>query len=83
VALQILKVIETVTELNEGSVEGLVGETKIMEYLSNRIMPNYLVTHKVIDDNKYVGSDLLAFLLANSEPAQLRFHALSGMEVLI
>ena len=46
-------------------------------------MPNYVVKHKVIDDNKYVGSDLLAFLLSNSEKAQLSFHKLCGMEILI
>lgn len=44
----------------------MVNETKILEYLSNRIMPNYVVKHKVIDDNKYVGSDVLAFILSNS-----------------
>jgi len=42
-------------------------------------MPNYLVNHKVIDDNKFVGSDLLALLLSNSQEAQLKFHTLCGM----
>lgn len=46
-------------------------------------MPNYVVKHKVIDDNKYVGSDVLAFILSNSENAQLKFHSLCGMEILI
>ena len=46
-------------------------------------MPNYLVKHKVIDDNKFVGSDILAFLLSNSQEAQLKYHKLCGMEILI
>ena len=29
-------------------------------------MPNYSIKHKVIDDNKFLSSDLLAFLLSNS-----------------
>ena len=46
-------------------------------------MPNYVVKHKVIDDNKYVGSDLLALLLSNSEKGQTIFHQLCGMEIII
>ena len=46
-------------------------------------MPNYKVQHKVIDDNKYVSSDLLAYLLSNSQEAQLKFHQLCGMEILV
>jgi hypothetical protein len=46
-------------------------------------MPNFVVSHKVIDDNKYVGSDVLAYILSNSEAGQLKFHQLCGMEVLI
>lgn len=46
-------------------------------------MPNYVVSHKVIDDNKFVSSDLLAFLLSNSEKAQINFHNLCGMEILM
>jgi len=29
-------------------------------------MPNYVVKHKIIDDNKYVSSDILVSLLSNS-----------------
>lgn len=64
-------------------MDGLVAETKMLDYLSNRVMPNYLVKHKVIDDNKFVGSDLLALLLSHSQEAQLRFHTLCGMEILL
>lgn len=67
VSLKILKIVETLTEQIDSSVESLVSETKILEYLANRIMPNYVVKHKVIDDNKYVGSDVLAFILSNSQ----------------
>lgn len=41
-------------------------DRQLMEYLANRIMPNYVVNHKVIDDNKYVSSDVLIQLLSNS-----------------
>lgn len=83
IALKILKIIETLTEQRDTTVDALVADTKILEYLSNRVMPNFVVSHKVLDDNKYVGSDLLAFILSNSEAAQLKFHQLCGMEVLI
>lgn len=83
VSLQILKIIETLTEQIDSSVEALVTETKILEYLANRIMPNYVVKHKVIDDNKYVGSDVLAYILSNSSQAQLKFHSICGMEILV
>jgi hypothetical protein len=55
----------------------------MLEYLSNRIMPNYRVSHKIIDDNKYVSSDLLVHLLSHSQQAQTTFHHLYGMEILI
>ncbi len=29
-------------------------------------MPNFIVKHKIIDDNKYVSSDILVALLSNS-----------------
>jgi hypothetical protein len=29
-------------------------------------MPNYVIKHKIIDDNKYVSSDILVSLLSNS-----------------
>jgi hypothetical protein len=83
ISLKILKILEALTEQMDSSVEALVGDTKILEYLCNRIMPNYLVRHKVIDDNKFAGSDLLAFLLSNSPQAQLKFHSLCGMEILL
>jgi len=79
ISLKILKIIETLTELWDSSVETLVKDTKILDYLANRVMPNYVVKHKVIDDNKFVGSDILAFILANSLQAQLKFHQLFGM----
>jgi hypothetical protein len=66
VALQILKMLETLLELWEQSVELLVSDTKIMDYLANRILPNFIVSHKTIDDNKFVGSDVLAYIISNS-----------------
>ena len=79
VSLKILKIVESLTEQVESSVEPLIADTKILEYLANRIMPNYLVRHKIIDDNKYVGSDILVFLLSHSLEGQLKFHSLCGM----
>jgi hypothetical protein len=46
-------------------------------------MPNFVVTHKVIDDNKYVASDILIAILSNSERGQSIFNSLHGMEILI
>jgi hypothetical protein len=67
------------TELWDQAVETLAVDTKISEYLANRIMPNYIVKHKIIDDNKFVSSDILALILSNSEQGQLKFHRLFGM----
>lgn len=83
VALQILKIIETLLELWDNAVEFLVNDTKIVDYLANRIMPNYLVNHKVIDDNKFVSSDVLVLILSHSLKAQEKFHAVFGMEILL
>jgi len=33
-------------------------------------MPNYVVQHKVLDDNKFVSSDILALVLSHSAKAQ-------------
>lgn len=60
-------------------MEFIANDTKILDYLANRIMPNYLVKHKVIDDNKFVSSDVLVIILANSLKAQEKFHKLCGM----
>ena len=83
IALKILKIVETLVELWEASVDTLVGETKLLEYLANRIMPNFKIKHKVIDDNKFVSSDLLAVILSHSLPAQVKFHQLCGVEILL
>lgn len=83
VALQILKIIETLLELWDNAVEFLVNDTKIVDYLANRIMPNYLVKHKVIDDNKFVSSDVLVLILSHSLKGQEKFHAVCGMEILL
>lgn len=49
------------------SVYDLIAEDRqLFEYLANRMMPNFLVRHKTIDDNKYVSSDVLVALLSNS-----------------
>ena len=83
VALQILKMLQTLLEQWEQSVELLVSDTKIMDYLANRILPNFIVSHKTIDDNKFVGSDVLAYIISNSLQGQKKFHSLCGIEVLI
>jgi hypothetical protein len=61
-------------------VYDLLGEDKqLIEYLANRIMPNFRIRHKIIDDNKYVSSDVLVALLSNSEKAQYMFSQFSGV----
>lgn len=61
----------------------MVNETKIIDYLANRILPNFVPKHKIIDDNKYVSSDILIILLSNSEAAQKYFGQISGMEIIL
>jgi hypothetical protein len=46
-------------------------------------MPNFIVKHKIIDDNKYASSDILISLLSNSEKSQHLFSHFSGVEVLL
>jgi hypothetical protein len=83
VSLQILKIIETLLELSDNAAEILTNDTKILDYLANRIMPNYVVKHKVMDDNKFVSSDVLVIVLSHSIKAQEKFHLLYGMEILL
>jgi hypothetical protein len=83
VALQVLKLVKALLELWEEAAEPLVGETNILDYLANCIMPNYQVSHKVMEYNKLVSSAALAILLSHSLPAQLSFHRLCGVELLL
>lgn len=41
----------------------LLKETKLVSFLANRILPNFTVPHKTMDDNKFIASDLLIILL--------------------
>jgi hypothetical protein len=54
-------------ELSDSVYPTLIKETKIIAFLANRIMPNFKVSHRVIDDNKYIVSDLLLSLLQTPE----------------
>ena len=83
IGLKILKMIQALMELWQNSIENLHEDTKILDYLANRIMPNYIVKHKVMDDNKFVSSDILVTLLSNSAKAQQKFHSLYGMQILL
>ena len=47
----------------ETSYQTYIKETKLVGFITNRIMPNFTVSHRVIDDNKFTASDLLLALL--------------------
>ncbi len=61
----------------------LAEDKQLFAYLSNRILPNFVIRHKTIDDNKYASSDILVQLLSNSEKSQHLFSQFSGVEVLL
>lgn len=47
--------------------EVLVRNTDIVKYITNRIMPNFVIKYRVIDDNKFLCSDILLGLLETPE----------------
>jgi hypothetical protein len=55
--------VEFLVEFSDVVYPILVKNTKIVAFLANRIMVNFTVSHRVIDDNKYIVSDLLLALL--------------------
>lgn len=57
----------------------LVDETDIMRYLADRVMPNYRVDWRPIDDNKYISSEILVELLQNSKNNRFTFGKFSGI----
>lgn len=81
--LKCLKLIEIFMNVTDTVGDILADDKQLFEYLANRIMPNYLVKHKIIDDNKYASSDILISLLSNSEKSQHLFSQFSGIEVLL
>lgn len=58
-------------------------ESEIMRYLADRVMPNYRIDWRPIDDNKYISSEILVELLQNSKNNRFTFGNFSGVEVLI
>ena len=52
--------------IHDSTYDILAEDKQLFEYLANRIMPNFVIRHKIIDDNKYVSSDVLVALLSNS-----------------
>lgn len=60
-------------------------EAKLIAYLLNRILPNFTITHKAIDDNKTISSEILSIILTTANPSEVipLFTLQSGMEVLI
>lgn len=57
---------EILANLHDSTYDVLGEDKRICEYLANRILPNFIVNHKTIDDNKYVASDILIMLLTHS-----------------
>ena len=66
----------------------MIRDTPIISFFANRIMPNFTVSHRVIDDNKYIVSDILVALLQTPElepelSVVHQFYKSFGIEVLI
>ena len=61
-----LKLVEIFMNVTDKVYDILDEDKQLFEYLANRIMPNFIVKHKIIDDNKYASSDILISLLSNS-----------------
>lgn len=64
--LKCLKLVEILMNVTDDVYVILGDDRQLFEYLANRIMPNFVVKHKIIDDNKYASSDILVGLLSNS-----------------
>lgn len=60
---KILKILEYLLDLSDKVYPILVRDTAIIGFFANRIMPNFKISHRVIDDNKFIISDLLLILL--------------------
>lgn len=46
-------------------------------------MPNYKISWRPLDDNKYISSEILVELVQQSANCKLSFEKLSGIEILI
>lgn len=60
---KMLKILEYLLDLSDKVYPILVRDTAIVAFFANRIMPNFKISHRVIDDNKFIVSDLLLILL--------------------
>lgn len=58
-----LKILECLMELSNTVHPILIRDTVVISFFANRILPNFTVSHRVIDDNKFIVSDLLVSLL--------------------
>lgn len=72
----------------ESSYQTLVRDTKIIPFIANRILPNFTISHRIIDDNKFIASDLLLALLQTPEvepglSAVRQLFECCGVEVLV
>lgn len=69
--------------INPKLSEVMVDCSKIMKYLSDRILPNFIVEYRKIDDNKFVSAEILVELLQFSKENRYTFNSFNGMEVLL
>ena len=75
-------------ELSNEVYQILIRDTPIISFFANRILPNFTVSHRVIDDNKYIVSDVLVTLLQTPElepelSGVRQFYKSFGIEVLV
>ena len=80
---KVLRVVEELLTLFPNLSNLVVDCSEIMRYLSNRILPNFVVEFKTIDDTKFVATEVLVELLQFSKENRFTFHKFDGMEVLL
>lgn len=69
--------------INPGLADVVVDCSKIMKYLADRILPNFIVEYRKIDDNKFISSEILLELVQFSKENRFTFNSFNGMEILL
>lgn len=77
-----LRIVESLLDSSSQLADIIADETDLLRYLADRIMPNYVVEWRPIDDNKYISAEILVEMLQSSPQNCFTFGGLDGMEVL-
>ncbi len=80
---KILKIIESYCEMFPELIQSLCDNTKILNWLIQKLSPKHRLSDKVIDDNKVFASEILSILLQNNKDNQFTFGKMGAIEELL